>query len=107
MLDELLGEIEEIFSAGHDGVVARMAELSVRLEVKQEELKQALLEAFHCSGTKEKKACSTLILCMTTYDIFFDESKEVERSKQTDEENKEKLTEKTEVMCYYPLQKQA
>lgn len=96
MLDELLGEIEELFSAGHDGVVARMAELCVRLEVKQEELQQAILEAFHCTGTKERKSSSTLVLAMTTHDILFGENDEA--SKQTDEENKEKQPEKPEVL---------
>ena len=95
MLDELLGEIEELLSAGHDGVVARMAELCVRLEVKQQEIQQAIHVAFHCTGTKEKKTCSTLLLSMTTYDIFFGGVSE--ESKQTDAENKEKQSEKHEV----------
>lgn len=73
MLDELLDEIEDIFSSGHDGVIARMAELSVRLQVKQEELQQAILEAFHCTGKKERKKCAALILCMTTYDVLYGE----------------------------------
>ncbi|XP_031565818.1 nucleolar protein 9-like isoform X2 [Actinia tenebrosa] len=100
MLDELLGEMEELFSAGHDGVVARMAELCVRLEVKQQDLQRAILEAFHCTGKKEKKSSSTLLLSMTTHDIFFGEDDD--KSKQTDEENKDEQTEKSEIKKELP-----
>lgn len=97
ILDELLAEIEEIFSSGHDGVVSRMAELAVRLHIKQEEFQQAVLEAFHCTGKQERKKSAALILCMTTYDVMYGND---DKKDGSSEENKDEQTQaKDKVFC--------
>jgi len=69
-----------------------MAELAVRLGIKQAEFQHAILEAFHCIGKHERKKCAALILSMTTYDVMFDDdNKDGSDEKDKDKQTKDKV----------------
>ncbi|EDO33027.1 predicted protein [Nematostella vectensis] len=89
ILEELLPEIEDLLAAGHDGVIARMAESCVRLGIHQDRMCDAIFTAFHCTGAEEKQDCATLILTVTTHDVFYDVEESVEDNEKKDEKHDE------------------
>ena len=87
MIAELLPYLEDLLALGHMGVVVRMAEVAVRIVIKQKKMLKALLRAFHCEGKVERSSAVVLISSLTTYEIFYGTKPEPDEKEKDSEEN--------------------
>ncbi|XP_045908988.1 nucleolar protein 9 isoform X1 [Micropterus dolomieu] len=70
--DELIQGVEAILASGHMGVIIQLAESCAESEVKQEELMQCLLRAFHCAEPGSRHvSCLPLFMSLLTYEVYY------------------------------------
>ena len=75
MIDEL-SSLEDIFFAGHMGVVVKLTQSAVTCPEKQSAMLQSLMKAFHTEH--DPKHCAPLFLSLMTHEVMFENKDKTE-----------------------------